>query len=753
MVLLLLLSGNMPGQSTSDITIRPIRPEGKCPNGALDLIISGGVATYEVDWYWEVRGASYLIESNDGLSANSGVEDLEGLLPGVYRVVITDAACGQIEETIELFQGLFSDGSDRIITERQNVSECSRDSTGMTITSDGSITLLEVLGLNLPYQVVWNGPGVVNVIGNSITGLGPGTYTVIIKTVDGCELKKEITLCCCGSGVKSENKSDQCGNQDLIFPLSIEQELLYSPDNRNSFNGQLSIRVKGGTESENSISWVGPNGYTSTATQLYNLGVGKYCVKANDGCTKVERCFELVDCSEKPLQLFSAIRNTCRSRIGQDIDAGIINLQLEGGWPPFTYRWNDGSADPVRNNLSAGVYCVTVSDSKGCRPESACFTIGYNQMTPMAANDERCGQVWLCNGQEYTPDFQPVATYWEYDDLNDCRIRHEYCPFDNPDRRLPTPAKTDPLSNLRWDDRSCDIIGDCPDGSGNTRVAAHGNQRRLFTVFLVRNSKCPGNALCPVCFRADVCEAFLNGERFVRPIDREWIQTSETASSEEFPGICEGRCVLTCFGQAATRPDLSEDFCATCPVQGLLNTDGNYKGIPELILGELTVADYIIMDYQQGNDIFNTTYTFPGEANLLTKISTLPLWENRRSEETNIKGFTLNDLLKTSQEYDDLIFEDESWKKSISSFPLPNIYPNPGFGIIDVSTETSPELPYKDTNVDIFDLDGKVVFSQKIWIGKEPVRIDLRTLKSGVFIVRLSHPAFGQVTERLIIIN
>jgi hypothetical protein len=678
------------------------------------------------------------------VNGNDGMEDLTGLPPGRYRVAVTDALCGVEQLEITLFQGLSGRDDDRIITERRNVSDCHEGST-----NDGRIEIIEVLAVSPGYTISWSGPGVSGSTSPIINNLAPGDYTVTITTPDGCKLEKTITICCCGSGPKSEGKGGKCGNQEVIFPITIYQELLYSPDNQTSYNGEIQIRINGGT-SDNVISWTGPGGFISTRSHIRNLGVGEYCVTVSEGCSQDQRCFELVDCSEKPLQLLASVNNSCRSLTGQDIDAGIIQLQAEGGWPPFEHRWNDNNTNPTRTGLPAGDYCVTVSDSKGCRPETACFTIGFNQMTPVAANDDRCGQAWFCNGLEYRPDFQPVATYWEYDDFSDCRVSHEYCPFNNPDRRLPTPPRTDPLSNLRWDERSCDIIGDCPDGRG-TQVAADGEQRRFFTVFLVDDPKCPGNAQCPACFEADFCEAFLNGERFIRPLDTEWTSANEQAGSQSFPGICGNACVLTCFGEAATRPDLSGDFCVQCPTP--TKTSNSFDEVPNLVSRELSVVDYIIMDYQQGNDVFNTTYTFPGHSTLTSKLSSLPLWENRDNIETIIQGFTLNDLISASDEKRDVDFEDRDWRELELTNFSPIISPNPTNGLINIVTNKSYNTPNENVSMVVFTLDGKSIYSRELQLSNEPIQVDLSHLNSGVFIVRLVHPTFGQSTKRITIIK
>lgn len=43
-----------------------------------------------------------------------------------------------------------------------------------------------------------------------------------------------------------------------------------------------------------------------------------------------------------------------------------ILLSVTGGTPGYSYLWNNGATVQNRNNLSAGTYTVTVTDTKGC---------------------------------------------------------------------------------------------------------------------------------------------------------------------------------------------------------------------------------------------------------------------------------------------------------------------------------------------------------------------------------------------------
>ena len=47
-------------------------------------------------------------------------------------------------------------------------------------------------------------------------------------------------------------------------------------------------------------------------------------------------------------------------------DGAIAAVSVSGGTPPYSYLWNTGDITPGLNNLSTGVYQVTVTDANGC---------------------------------------------------------------------------------------------------------------------------------------------------------------------------------------------------------------------------------------------------------------------------------------------------------------------------------------------------------------------------------------------------
>lgn len=78
-----------------------------------------------------------------------------------------------------------------------------------------------------------------------------------------------------------------------------------------------------------------------------------------NGCDSTHR----VELSLRPLPVISYnVQGACPEEAN-----GSANLSATGAAAPYGFFWPNGSTNPVRTNLAAGAYTVTVSDATGCR--------------------------------------------------------------------------------------------------------------------------------------------------------------------------------------------------------------------------------------------------------------------------------------------------------------------------------------------------------------------------------------------------
>ncbi|HKK87923.1 MAG TPA: SdrD B-like domain-containing protein, partial [Saprospiraceae bacterium] len=179
------------------------------------------------------------------------------------------------------------------------------------------------------------------------SGLGAGTYCVTVTDTEGCEIQECFDI----------NEND---------PLEVMADLK-DPTCPDAEDGSIDLTVTGGTVDWYTFQW--DNGLPPTEDQT-GLGAGTYCVTVVDdnGCV-VEDCYTL----EAPEEIIITGKVTDVSCYnGSD---GSIILQVSGGNLPYSYDWNNNLPDQAnQTNLTAGTFCVIVTDENGCEGE-ACFTI------------------------------------------------------------------------------------------------------------------------------------------------------------------------------------------------------------------------------------------------------------------------------------------------------------------------------------------------------------------------------------------
>lgn len=216
-------------------------------------------------------------------------------------------------------------------------------------------------GGTAPYTYTWSGgtPGVSN---DTIVNLAAGSYTVTITDANGCTTTDNITL-----------TSPPCN-------LTITAVSANAVSCNGGNDGSLGITASGGA---------GPLQYSINNGSTYQLGSsfgglspGLYNVRVLDanGCS-VAYGSNPVSVTE-PTAINIVMNGTSPTTIGGT--DGRIWATVSGGTPstagPAGYVYNWSAGVPVAPfgdtivSLSAGNYCVTVTDANGCT-ESDCYVI------------------------------------------------------------------------------------------------------------------------------------------------------------------------------------------------------------------------------------------------------------------------------------------------------------------------------------------------------------------------------------------
>lgn len=143
-------------------------------------------------------------------------------------------------------------------------------------------------------------------------------------------------------------------------------------------NGSIQLSVANGAAP---YTWLGsvngvpqpPFTETNNSLVLSNLlpGAYQFTVTDNAGCTAVANAL-----LTQPTALSLSTAITPALCFGGS--TGFIDLTATGGTGTRAYLWSNGSTTQDLSNLSAGTYCVTVTDANGCTA-STCATVPQSQ--------------------------------------------------------------------------------------------------------------------------------------------------------------------------------------------------------------------------------------------------------------------------------------------------------------------------------------------------------------------------------------
>ncbi|WP_339629603.1 HYR domain-containing protein [uncultured Maribacter sp.] len=169
----------------------------------------------------------------------------------------------------------------------------------------------------------------------TITALS-GIYTVTVTNEFSCETTSEAFTV--------------LSNQQMT--CSIEQNELAT--NHLTEDGVATVHPTGGTIQ---YTYLWDNGETTQTATTLTYGIHSVTVTDSNGCeTKCQ-----IDIA-KELYCWTNLINNVSVAGGND---GAASVKGNGGYRPYTFKWDDGSTDEVNNSLTAGTHYVTITDASG----------------------------------------------------------------------------------------------------------------------------------------------------------------------------------------------------------------------------------------------------------------------------------------------------------------------------------------------------------------------------------------------------
>ena len=275
--------------------------------GEITLDATGGTAPYTFTW------AAPISTSEDTIS---------NLAAGVYYITIADA--------------LGCDTIDSVTVSEPPILDVTAGSTPATCGSaDGTATAFGSGGVG-PYSYTWWPIGGSS---STATGLVQGDYQVTIIDGNLCTDTYLVTV-------------DAVGGPAITLVTSTGVSC------NGSVDGQATVGAAGGSGNY-TFSW-NPGALSGNAQT--NLAAGDYSVTVLDeaGCTD-----NITVTITEPAQINLTPANVNSATCGlADGDVGVF---VNGGTGPYSYAWtpNIGNTQVV-NNVSSGLYNVSVTDVNGC---------------------------------------------------------------------------------------------------------------------------------------------------------------------------------------------------------------------------------------------------------------------------------------------------------------------------------------------------------------------------------------------------
>ncbi|MGD1848913.1 MAG: T9SS type A sorting domain-containing protein [Salibacteraceae bacterium] len=285
---------------------------GGCNDGSVVANAFDGTPNYSFLW-------------NNGFGSGPGTSSFNNnLSAGIYTVTVTDQnGCTKSNSVLLGSLPLSTTVNITNIT-------CNGFGDGMAMAAP--------VGGTAPYTYNWSNGATMP----SISGLVSGVYSVTVTDNVG-------------------STSSAIGIVAQAPPMGLTAVVISQPFPIGSANGIAQATGTGGLPP---YSFVWSTGFSATSnaiSTLTGLVAGTYTVTMtdNNGCSNVSSVILQTPGSGLSVNV-NATDVTCPG--GND---GSATPVVTGGTTPFTYLWSNGSSQLTINNLSAGIYTVTVSDQTG----------------------------------------------------------------------------------------------------------------------------------------------------------------------------------------------------------------------------------------------------------------------------------------------------------------------------------------------------------------------------------------------------
>jgi len=290
-------------------------------NGSIIITTYGGTAPYTYNW-----------------SNGSGSQSQIGLSGGNYSLVVSDTNnCADTLNFILTEPPLLNSA----INSTSNYNNFEVSCAGLT---DGNIGLT-VSGGVPTYTYQWSNGATTE----DQSGVGAGTYSVIITDANNCTDTAQVTL-----------------TEPPALTSTLVATSNYNGYNISCFglsNGSVDLTINGGVTTY-TYSW--SNGAASEDQS--GIGAGIYSVIITDA----NNCTDTAAITLTQPPVLAAALDSLSNYNGYNISCaglsnGSITISVNGGVTAYSYNWSNGAVSEDLMGLGQGTYSVVISDANNCK--------------------------------------------------------------------------------------------------------------------------------------------------------------------------------------------------------------------------------------------------------------------------------------------------------------------------------------------------------------------------------------------------